>query len=375
MTTQAQTGREKTWLEKLEEFLTDEFHYGLHRIITETNWGSHVLVGAWTDQLRFFECLNSQREFIVTNQNKPQHIRFHLQGLNFSGKSLSGGERNKFLADQLPKNLQNILLLHSLRLVLENREKQINLRLIVPIVHREIHQCIRLVFFHHANGPHAKGLEEFVDEISEYEWLPINDVRQRLQIHITTWLEKQGVEAGDVSDSSRLGRFWRTLTKFKHYHPQFDEPVDFKYGHLFSNWQKYGFFTRMIYEIDLLSSLVSLETLSHSSTPTVLTEPFEQLQQLSERRTKGGSRYQNQLAIHYILRSLRANDNNTRKANLASFLTGFSEHTLRQQWSNIHSKKDENGVEWEADMRVIRGYFQDIGLADIVRQIDDDLKD
>jgi hypothetical protein len=32
---QTQPEREKTWLEKLEEFLTDEFHYGLHRIITE----------------------------------------------------------------------------------------------------------------------------------------------------------------------------------------------------------------------------------------------------------------------------------------------------------------------------------------------------
>src|SRR5690348_11991702 len=113
---QTQPEREKTWREKLEEFLTDEFHYGLHRIITETIWGNDVMVGAWTDQLKFFACLTSQHECLIANRSKPQHIRSHLQSLNFSGKDLSGGEHNKFLAEQLPKNRQNIILLHSLRL-------------------------------------------------------------------------------------------------------------------------------------------------------------------------------------------------------------------------------------------------------------------
>jgi hypothetical protein len=90
-----------------------------------------------------------------------------LQRLNFSGKDLSGGIDPKFSADQLPKNRQNTLLLHSLRLVLENNEKdRVDLNLIAPIIRREIHQCIRLVFFHLKNGPHAKGLNDFIDEIN-----------------------------------------------------------------------------------------------------------------------------------------------------------------------------------------------------------------
>ena len=79
--------------------------------------------------------------------------------------------------------------------------------LIVPIIRREIHQCIRLVFFHLKNGPHANGLQEFIDEISQYQWLPINDVRQRLEKHVVLWLEQEGVEHSDIDDFTKLGKF------------------------------------------------------------------------------------------------------------------------------------------------------------------------
>jgi hypothetical protein len=372
---QTQPEREKTWLEKLEEFLSDEFHFGLHRVISETIWGNDVMVGAWTDQLKFFACLNSQHEHILSDRSKPQHIRFHLQSLNFRGRALPGGEVKKFLADQLPKNRQNILLLHSLRLILENRDQtSVNLNLIVPIIRREIHQCLRLVFFHLSNGPHAQGLEDLINQITQYDWLPMDDVRQRLVNHLVLWLEQQGVEPSDI-DPNRLGQFWRTLVKFMHYHPTRDEPVVFKYGHLFSDWQKYGFVSTMISEIDRLGSLVNLETLSHSRHFTADSESIDQLQLSTEKRTKGGTRYQTILALHYFLQHTGANCHNTQKARFGSFLTGFSQNTLRQQWSNIHSKRNENGVEWQADMKIIRGHFEDLGFTDIVRQIDDELKD
>jgi hypothetical protein len=131
MTSPTRQPAQKTWLDKLEEFLVDEFHFGLERVITETIWASDVKVGVWTDPLQFFECLNSQHEYIVANESRPTSIRSHLQLLNFSGKDISGGEEKRWLADQLPKNRQNILLLHSLRLVLENRDqKNVNLSLV-----------------------------------------------------------------------------------------------------------------------------------------------------------------------------------------------------------------------------------------------------
>jgi hypothetical protein len=374
--TQTQPEREKTWLEQLEDFLTDEFHYGLHRTITETVWGSDVMVGQWTDQLKFFACLRSQHDYLVATQSRPEHLRSHLQNLNFSGNYSSGGEVKKFLADQLPRNRQNILLLHSLRLLLENRDqKTVNLSLIVPIIRREIHQCLRLVFHHLSNGPHAKGLDDFADEITQYEWLPMSDMRHRLANNLVLWLEQQGVERGDIDDLNKLSKFWRTLSKFMHYHPKIDEPVDFKYGHLFTEWQKYGFCGSMIYEIDRLGTLVNLETLSHLSNFSAENQNVNQFQLSTEKRSKGGTRYQNLLALHYFLRQSVPTCPNTKKARFGSFLTGFSENTMRQQWSNIHSKKNENGVEWEADMKIVRGYFEEVGLSDVVGLIDEDLKD
>jgi hypothetical protein len=203
----------------------------------------------------------------------------------------------------------------------------------------------------------------------------MTDVRQRLGNTLVKWLEQQGVKRGDIDNLNKLGRFSRTLTKFMHYHPKIDEPVNFEYGHLFSEWQKYGFVSTMIYEIDRLGSLVNLETLSHSRVFTAESETIDQLQLSPEKRTKGGTRYQNLLALYYLLQHAETNCHNTKKAEFASFLTGFSENTLRQQWSNIHSKKNENGVDWKADMKTIRRYFEDLGLGQVVRRIDDDLKD
>jgi hypothetical protein len=377
MTTPAQPEQEKTWLEKLEEFLTDEFHYGVHRTITETVWGSEIMVGTWTDQLKFFASLKVQHEYVIANRNKPEHIRGHLQSLNFSGRDLSGGEEKKWLADQLPKNRQNILLLHSLRLILENSDQdKVNLPLILPIIKREIHQCLRLVFSHLANGQHSKCLESFVDYITRYEWLPMTDYHQHLGNTLIGWLEQQGVKRVDIDDFNKLGKFNRTLTKFMHYHPQIDGPVEFDYGHLFSDWQKYAFVGSMVYELDRFVCLINLETLSHSREARH-EESFQtsELPLLTEKRTKGGTRYQNLLALHYILQHLSANSPNRKKAKFTSFVTGFSENTLRQQWSNVYSKRNGNSAEWEADMKLVRGYFEDLGCVDIVRTIDAELQD
>lgn len=191
--------------------------------------------------------------------------------------------------------------------------------------------------------------------------------------HLVSWLEAQGVDGADVDSSIKLRKFWESLNRFVHSRPGITESVEFKYGHLFSDWQKFGFCTTMIYEIGRLGCLVSLETLSHSSTSSVTADLVNELQPLAERRMKGGTRYQNQLAIHYLLRALNANENNTKKAKFASFLTGFSENTLRQNWSNIHRKSDEKDIGWENDLRAVRAHCVDLGLTGVVNLIDADL--
>jgi len=92
-----------------------------------------------------------------------------------------------------------------------------------------------------------------------------------------------------------------------------------------------------------------------------------------EKRAKGGTHYQNLLAMYYMLHYLRADGNATSKAKFASFLTGFSEHTFRQQWSTVHWKKDKDGVAWEDDMKIVRSFFRELGLPEVVKIIDNDL--
>ena len=101
---------------------------------------------------------------------------------------------------------------------------------------------------------------------------------------------------------------------------------------------------------------------------------MDELQTSYEKRAKGGTRDQSLLAIHYLLKFVKAKDNNTKKAGFASFLTGYSENTLRQSWSNIHRKGDEKNTSWESDMRIVRGHFEELGLSEVVKLIDSDLK-
>jgi hypothetical protein len=92
-----------------------------------------------------------------------------------------------------------------------------------------------------------------------------------------------------------------------------------------------------------------------------------------EKRGRGGTHYQSLLAIHYLLKSANAADNNTKKADFAAFLSGFSKHTLRQTWSDIHRRAEINGTAWENDMKMVRRYFEELGLSDVIKFIDDDL--
>ena len=93
----------------------------------------------------------------------------------------------------------------------------------------------------------------------------------------------------------------------------------------------------------------------------------------STKYVKGRTRCRALLSIHYLLKSLGARENNTKKSAFASFLTGYSENTLRQDWSSIHVKADENGAAWENDMKIVRRHFEELGLSEVVDIINKDL--
>jgi len=257
---------EPIYLEKVESYLVDEFHHGLHRIMVETLW-SDVRVGAWSDDLKFFKCLNTEYEYLIANQTKPLQIAIHVQNLNFSGQETVNGASEEFFRSQLACNRQKILLLHSLRLMIEIKgQGRTDLSMLLHAIQREIHQSLRLVFFYLKGNSDSNRLQDFIDKLDQFDRLEMNQVRVFLADYLTSWLERQGVERTQVDDVNKLRSFSLMLTRWVYYHPNKtpSPPVNFEYGRVFHDWQKIGFFSSLHYEIDRLTSLVYLEGLSHS---------------------------------------------------------------------------------------------------------------
>lgn len=257
--------REPTYLERVEGHLIDEFHHGLHRIMVETVW-SDVRVGAWADDLRFFESLESEYRNLLANLNKPLQLEMHLRDVNYSGTELLNGEASVFLSSRMPRNRQTILLLHSLRLMLENRERGGGLAMPIRSLRREIHQCLRLVFFHFKGTSDPHGMQDFIDDLDRFEWLEMREAQRLLADFAASWLERRGVERAQVADLIGLRKFFLTLTRWHSYHPKQSpgEPPQFEYGDIFRDWQKVGFFSSLHYEIDRFTSLIYLEGLGHT---------------------------------------------------------------------------------------------------------------
>lgn len=79
------------------------------------------------------------------------------------------------------------------------------------------------------------------------------------------------------------------------------------------------------------------------------------------------------LFFSYLLTYSKAKGPNTKKAEVISFLTGFSKNTINNKLSTLHSKADDNFVQYENDMKIVRKYFEKLGLSEIVEIIDRDL--
>ncbi len=80
------------------------------------------------------------------------------------------------------------------------------------------------------------------------------------------------------------------------------------------------------------------------------------------------------LVFAYLFKYLKVDSPNTDKAKFISFLTGFSENTIRQKLSKLHEKADSNFVKYEKDMEIVCKYFESLGLDEIVKMISNDLE-
>src|SRR5205814_5630332 len=111
---------EPLYIEKVDSYLTDQFHQGLMEV-TEGLWGD-VMNGVWYCHLEFFKSLYSQYDQIVELRSKPSQLRGYLEHLNFSGHpGLEGGLKTEFVQSWMPIWRQRVFFLNAVYLILKHR--------------------------------------------------------------------------------------------------------------------------------------------------------------------------------------------------------------------------------------------------------------
>jgi hypothetical protein len=69
----------------------------------------------------------------------------------------------------------------------------------------------------------------------------------------------------------------------------------------------------------------------------------------------------------------KAKCSNINKARFISFLTGFSENTIRRFLSSVHTKKNDNPANWEKNMKLVKQQLELLGWPELVKMVDNDL--
>ncbi|MBL8123880.1 MAG: hypothetical protein JNJ39_07235 [Blastocatellia bacterium] len=114
-----------------------------------------------------------------------------------------------------------------------------------------------------------------------------------------------------------------------------------------------------------------LEALQELKLPDEASQPT-----IDQANTKNGDRTLDRttLFLNYLLTNAKVDCTNIDKAKTISFLTGYSEKTIRQKLSNIHGKDNEKSFEtYNEDMRKVRDYFSLVGLTEIAESVERDL--
>ncbi len=82
------------------------------------------------------------------------------------------------------------------------------------------------------------------------------------------------------------------------------------------------------------------------------------------------------LTLNYLLDGAGVSETcqKSKRINFIDFVSPYSRNTIKPQLDKLHEKASENPFEYKEDMKMIRGYFEALGLNEIVKQIDRDLE-
>lgn len=240
---------EPLYTEKVDSYLTDQFHQGLMEV-TEGLWGA-VMIGVWYCHLEFFKSLHSQYDQIVELRNKPSQLRGYLEHLNFSGRPGSqGGLRAEYVNSWMPIWRQRIFLLNAVYLILQHRvAENPELGLVLSTVKESLHQQI-LTVFSFLETDLQQGV--FVPLTIHLESLI--ETREKVVFLVSTMatsLQRYGFDSNEAGDWSKQRVLFRTHAM----QPRFNEA--------FKDWGTQRSFNLLHQEIERLLALVYLESLTH----------------------------------------------------------------------------------------------------------------
>lgn len=244
---------EKTYLEKVEEYLIDEFHLGLLKLSSETIW-SEIRHGKLSNDLDFFDYLHNEFRFVITYGDKPITLKSHLQYLNPSNEPRTMGGIVKILAErEMPVERQRVFLLNAIYLFLKNKLiKGENVKTALSTVREELHQNILTIFYY---LEHTFETGKFIQIRNQLESLvEISDKVSYLINEMAKQLQTYGFEFEEVKDAHNQRLLFRQYA------------LSNRFSQAFENWQTQRFFNIFHHEIERLICLQYLENLEHSAT-------------------------------------------------------------------------------------------------------------
>lgn len=247
----------KTWLEKADEKLVDEFHYGLLEIAINSLWNTDI--GSWVDILLFFDYFESQIEIISNLRKQPLHLRSYLQMLNPSDlPRVMAGTSKRLAQSNLPINRRKVFLFNALSIKFENLLKfDSSLQLVVKILKELLCEEIFISIRFLGDGIGDSRLHLLANQVRQF--VSLKKQATIIINFLTEIIESSGIK--DVSDDRDTLLFMREQLEIRC--KGIDENKNRVLSAFGDNHQLKELCLLTYYEFFRINSLANLEGLQH----------------------------------------------------------------------------------------------------------------